>query len=134
MLGASAVVAVISQLVQVVLQLVLRRRPTDLGGSAGPRRRSPGSSPAPASAGSSAAIITLVATAVLTGVLMVVISRSVLGAPVDAGEVWRAARPRVPGVLGVVVLVALIGLGILAVGAAARACCSWPSTGSRASS
>ena len=48
---------------------------------------------------------------------MVVISRSVLGAPVDAGETWRAAQPRILGVIGLSLLIALIAIGILLVGA-----------------
>ncbi|WP_328307365.1 glycerophosphoryl diester phosphodiesterase membrane domain-containing protein [Actinomycetospora sp. NBC_00405] len=115
-LGASAVVAVISQIVQVVLQLVVTSSAEGLGGSPDLAQVT-GLVAGAGVTGFVGAIITLVATAVLTGVLMVVISRSVLGAPVDPGEVWRAARPRVPGVLGVVVLVALIALGILVVGA-----------------
>ncbi|MDD7925670.1 glycerophosphoryl diester phosphodiesterase membrane domain-containing protein [Actinomycetospora chibensis] len=115
-LGASAIVAVISQIVQVVLQLVVTSSAEGLGGSPDLAQVT-GLVAGAGVTGFVGAIITLVATAVLTGVLMVVISRSVLGAPVDAGEVWRAARPRVPGVLGVAVLVALIALGILVVGA-----------------
>ena len=115
-LGASAIVAVISQIVQVVLQLVVTSSAEGLGGSPDLAQVT-GLLAGAGVTGFVGAIITLVATAVLTGVLMVVISRSVLGAPVDPGEVWRAARPRVPGVLGVAVLVALIALGILVVGA-----------------
>jgi hypothetical protein len=115
-LGASAIVAVISQIVQVVLQLVVTSSAEGLGGSPDLAQVT-GLVAGAGVTGFVGAIITLVATAVLTGVLMVVISRSVLGAPVDPGEVWRAARPRVPGVLGVAVLVALIALGILVVGA-----------------
>jgi hypothetical protein len=115
-LGASAIVAVISQIVQVVLQLVVTSSAQGLGGSPDLAQVT-GLLAGAGVTGFVGAIITLVATAVLTGVLMVVISRSVLGAPVDPGEVWRAARPRVPGVLGVAVLVALIALGILVVGA-----------------
>ena len=115
-LGASAIVAVISQIVQVVLQLVVTSSAAGLGGSPDLAQVT-GLVAGAGVTGFVGAIITLVATAVLTGVLMVVISRSVLGAPVDPGEVWRAARPRVPGVLGVAVLVALIALGILVVGA-----------------
>ena len=113
-LGASAVVAVISQIVQVVLQLVLTSSAAGLGGSPDLAQIT-GLAAGAGVTGLVGALITLVATAVLTGVLMVVISRSVLGAPVDPGEVWRAARPRIPGVLGVAVLVALIVVGVLAV-------------------
>jgi hypothetical protein len=114
-LGVSAVVAVISQLVQVPLQLVLVGGATDLGANPDLDRIT-GLVAGAAAGGLLGGLITLVATAVLTGILMVVISRSVLGAPVDAGETWRAARPRVPGLIGLVLLLALIGVLILAVG------------------
>jgi hypothetical protein len=115
-LGTSAVVAVVTQLVQLVLNLVL-------GASTPPPGTSPDLATLTAVVGGSAvtqlvtAIVTLVAVGVLTGILMVTISRAVLGAPVDAGEVWRAARPRVPGVIGLSLLVGLIVAGILLVGA-----------------
>ncbi|PVZ11683.1 glycerophosphoryl diester phosphodiesterase membrane domain-containing protein [Actinomycetospora cinnamomea] len=113
-LGTSAIVAVISQLLQVALQLFLASSTTSLGGSPDLAQLT-GLLAGASVTGLVLVAVTLVATAVLTGVLMVVISRSVLGAPVEAGEVWRAARPRVPGVLAVALLVALIGIGILTV-------------------
>jgi hypothetical protein len=113
-LGASAVVAVISQVVQVVLQLLFASSATDIGGSPDLAQVT-GLLAGIGVAGLLGIVVTVVAAAVLTGVLMVVISRAVLGAPVDPGEVWRAAKPRVAGVLGVAVLVALINIGILAV-------------------
>jgi hypothetical protein len=115
-LGTSAVVAVITQLVQLVLGLLL-------GSSTPPPGAASDLAGLTAVLGGSAitqlvtGIVTLVAVGVLTGILMVTISRAVLGAPVDAGEVWRAARPRVAGVIGLSLLVALIVLGILVVGA-----------------
>jgi hypothetical protein len=52
-------------------------------------------------------LISLLANTVLTGLLVVVLSRSVLGAPIVTRDAWEAARPRLLGLLGVVVLVAL---------------------------
>lgn len=60
-------------------------------------------------------LVSLLSNTVLTGLLVVVLSRSVLGAPVDARECWNAARPRLPGLLGVVVLVALLTVVAFAV-------------------
>lgn len=116
-LGASAVVAVISQLVQV---------PLVYGLTSGTRSSfAPGRPPTldqmttvfagTAAGGGAGGLINVVATTILTGLLMVVISRSVLGAPVDAGECWRAARPRVLGLLGVVLLSGLIAFAIVVV-------------------
>ncbi len=115
-LGVSAVVAVISQLVQVPLQVFLVGGATQLGNTPDFAQLT-GLLAGAAAGGFVGGLITLVATAILTGILMVVISRSVLGAPVDAGETWRAARPRVPGLIGLVLLLTLIGVLILAVGA-----------------
>jgi hypothetical protein len=55
-------------------------------------------------------LVNLLANTVLTGLLVVVLSRSVLGAPIVARDCWNAARPRLPGLLGVVVLVAALTL------------------------
>ncbi len=52
-------------------------------------------------------LVNLVANTVLTGLLVVVLARSVLGAPIVARDCWDAARPRLPGLFGVVVLVAV---------------------------
>ncbi|MCD2187559.1 hypothetical protein [Actinomycetospora soli] len=118
-LGVSAVVAVITTLIQAPFQATYGQSlepflvpsggaQPDLGALAG------------ILGGASAllgvsAVVGLLANTVLTGLLVVVLSRSVLGAPVDARECWNAARPRLPGLLGVVVLVALVTLLALAV-------------------
>ena len=49
--------------------------------------------------------------------LTMVISRAVLGRPVDAAEAWRDARPRLPQLLGLTLLLVLIYVGVLAVAA-----------------
>jgi hypothetical protein len=54
----------------------------------------------------------------LTGLLTVVIGRGVLGRKVTIGEAWRLALPRLPAILGAVVLNALCVLGPVVVVAA----------------
>jgi Membrane domain of glycerophosphoryl diester phosphodiesterase len=49
---------------------------------------------------------------VLTGMLTVVIGRSVLGHTITAGDAWRIARPRLPALLGVTLLIPCIILGV----------------------
>ena len=53
-------------------------------------------------------LISRLTDSVLTGLLVVVLSRSVLGEPVVARDCWEAARPRLLGLLGVVLLVAAL--------------------------
>jgi hypothetical protein len=52
---------------------------------------------------------------ILTGLLTVVIGRGVLGRKVSMGEAWRLALPRLPAILGTVVLTALCIIGPWAV-------------------
>lgn len=60
--------------------------------------------------------ITLIATLFTTALLTVVISRSVLGRPVDLAEAWREARPRLPQLLGLTLLLPLIAAVVMTVG------------------
>lgn len=62
-------------------------------------------------------VVMLIGTIVATAMVAVVASRAVLGRPVTAGQVWREARPRLPHLLGLALLIPLIGAGILAVAA-----------------
>ncbi|MEV5197431.1 glycerophosphoryl diester phosphodiesterase membrane domain-containing protein [Streptomyces sp. NPDC053720] len=61
-------------------------------------------------------LITMIATLITTSVLTVVISRSVLGRPVTLSDAWAEARPRLPQLLGLTLLLALISAAVLAVG------------------
>ncbi|MFJ2623005.1 glycerophosphoryl diester phosphodiesterase membrane domain-containing protein [Streptomyces sp. NPDC087532] len=61
-------------------------------------------------------LITMIATLITTSVLTVVISRSVLGRPVTLADAWREARPRLPQLLGLTLLLALISAAIMTVG------------------
>ena len=51
----------------------------------------------------------------LTGILTVVVGRAVLGRPVSAGQAWRAARSRLPALLGATLLTVAIVVAIWAV-------------------
>ncbi|KOG50201.1 DUF7544 domain-containing protein [Streptomyces decoyicus] len=62
--------------------------------------------------------IGLLATIVVTGLLTMVVSRAVLGRSVTAGEAWRDARPQLPRLLGLLVLLPLLITAIVAVGMA----------------
>ncbi|MFI1941048.1 glycerophosphoryl diester phosphodiesterase membrane domain-containing protein [Streptomyces purpureus] len=61
-------------------------------------------------------LIALVGTLVTTALLTIVVSRSVLGRPVTLGEAWAEARPRLPQLLGLTLLLPMISAGIMAVG------------------
>ncbi|MEV6092756.1 hypothetical protein AB0N39_22175 [Streptomyces cellulosae] len=68
---------------------------------------------------SSAALygITLIGTVAATALLTTVTSRAVLGRPVTTGEAWRDARPQILKLFGLILLLALVAVGIAAVGA-----------------
>jgi hypothetical protein len=60
-------------------------------------------------------VIAFLVELILTGLLTVVIGRGVLGRKVSMGEAWRIALPRLPAILGAVVLTALCVIGPWAV-------------------
>jgi hypothetical protein len=62
-------------------------------------------------------LVTLLGTLVVTAMLTMVVSRSVLGRPVSTGEAWNDAKPLLPRLLGLTLLLPLIGMGILIVAA-----------------
>lgn len=112
-LGISAVVAVVTVLIQAPFQASFGSSLEGLVGAGDGSRtvrldQLGGIVGGAASLAGVGLLVGLLANTVLTGLLIVVLSRSVLGAPVDARDCWNAARPRLPGLLGVVVLVALL--------------------------
>jgi hypothetical protein len=111
-LGISAVVAVVTVLVQAPFQssFATTLEPfLTANGSTPPRLDQLGGVLGAVGALSGVnVLISLLANTVLTGLLVVVLSRSVLGAPIGARDCWEAARPRLLGLLGVVVLVAVV--------------------------
>ncbi|MFJ6544837.1 hypothetical protein ACIQMP_29855 [Streptomyces sp. NPDC091385] len=64
------------------------------------------------------AAILLLGSLFATGLLTSVTSQAVLGRPVSIGEAWRQARPRLPRLLGLLLLLSAMLLGIFAVGLA----------------
>jgi hypothetical protein len=57
-------------------------------------------------------LLTFIVDLVLTGLLTVVIARGVLGHQVTGSQAWRLARPRLPALLGVTLLIPAIILGL----------------------
>lgn len=111
MLGLSAIVAVVTQLLGLVLGWVLFRETEDVelsrtagpdeiidafAGAVGPR--------------AVVVVVTWLATVVLTGILTVVVSRAVLGEDLAVGDAWRYARARLPKLLLLTLLYSLIWL------------------------
>jgi hypothetical protein len=61
-------------------------------------------------------LITLLGTIVATALLTTVTSRAVLGKPVTTPEAWRDARPQLPKLFGLTILLPLIAVAIVTVG------------------
>ncbi|MCG0069920.1 glycerophosphoryl diester phosphodiesterase membrane domain-containing protein, partial [Streptomyces tricolor] len=62
-------------------------------------------------------VISAAAVIVATALLTTITSRAVLGKPVSAGEAWREARPQIPKLAGLLVLLGLITVGVIVAGA-----------------
>src|SRR6476659_9219716 len=105
MLGLSAVVAAITQVLIVPVTWLLLR---DSGDQAFSFDSSTTTTPEPDVTFEASAItatgvqvvVTLVASLVLTGILTVAVSRAVLGQSISARDAWNQARPRLPALLG----------------------------------
>jgi hypothetical protein len=113
MLGLSAIVAVITQLLGVALGYILFQDVADLESSLTPTATPFDVMNALAGLiGASAivVIVTWVATVLLTGILTVVVSRAVLGEKPTVGQAWAAARPRLPRLLLLTIVYSLIWL------------------------
>ncbi|HMG28666.1 MAG TPA: hypothetical protein VK585_00920 [Jiangellaceae bacterium] len=112
MLGLSAIVAVLTQLLGLGVGYLLLRDLTaldSLGANASPGQVFE------AVAGLLGAsvivvVVTWVATVLLTGILTVVVSRAVLGERQTAGAAWQAARRRLPRLLLLTIVYSLIWL------------------------
>jgi hypothetical protein len=123
MLGLSAFVAVLAQLVTVPISWFLLHDAGDRAFSLGSSNDTQSAQDVSVTVSSLLAsatqiFITLVATLLLTGILTVVLSRAVLGQEIDAKQAWQQARPRLLALFGVTVLVFLIvvGSGIVSLG------------------
>ena len=117
MLGLSAVVAAITQVLIVPVTWLLLRDTGDQAFSFDqPATSTPEEDVTFAASAITATgvqvVVTLVASLVLTGILTVAVSRAVLGQSISARDAWAQARPRLPALLGVTGLVLLIVLGL----------------------
>ncbi|MEU9479777.1 glycerophosphoryl diester phosphodiesterase membrane domain-containing protein [Streptomyces sp. NPDC048191] len=61
-------------------------------------------------------VIRSVAVIIATALLTTITSRAVLGRPVSAGEAWREARPQIPKLFGLLVVLGLIFAAVVIVG------------------
>ncbi|MFG2503848.1 glycerophosphoryl diester phosphodiesterase membrane domain-containing protein [Streptomyces sp. NPDC048441] len=61
-------------------------------------------------------LVTLLGTIVATALLTMVTSRAVLGKSVTTAEAWQDAKPQLPRLIGLTLLLPLIGVAIVAVG------------------
>ncbi len=115
MLGLSAVVAALTQVLSVPLKWALLHDALDTSISTSSTGDPEGDLTVLAGAitsGGIEALITAIAVLVLSGILIAAVSRAVLGQPITAREAWDRARPRIPALLGVTGLVVLIVLGL----------------------
>jgi MFS family permease len=116
MIGLSAVVAVLTQLVTVPITWVLLHDTADTAFTLGQTENNPEGDTAFTASSAVASVtqglVTLVATLLLTGMLTVVLSRAVLGQDIDARQAWDLARPRLLSLIGVTILVFLVEVGV----------------------
>ncbi|MFJ1645976.1 hypothetical protein [Streptomyces sp. NPDC088258] len=118
-LSVSLVVAVISQIGEILVQRFLIPEPAEIDPDATPSealRQSAESAQSSIVGQAPSLIITIIGTLFITAVLTVVISRSVLGRPVTLSEAWNEARPRLLQLLGLTLLVPFISVVVVTVG------------------
>ncbi|MER7662919.1 hypothetical protein [Streptomyces sp. NPDC096193] len=117
-LGITITVSVISQICDILVERYLLPTPPEVDPDADPSealRQSVDSLQASLVAMGPSILIALVGTLFTTALLTMVISRSVLGRPVSLTEAWQEARPRLPQLLGLTLLLPLMSAGIMAV-------------------
>ena len=118
-LGVTLVVAVVSQIGDILVQRYLLPQPVEIDPNADPSeafRQAADSARSSLIALAPSLVITIIGTLFTTAVLTMVISRSVLGRPVTLPEAWNEARPRLPQLLGLTLLLPLMGLVVMAAG------------------
>jgi hypothetical protein len=118
-LSVSLTVAVVSQIADILVQRFLLPEPVALDPNATPSEllsQTADSTRSQLIADLPSFAILLICTLFTTAILTIVISRSVLGRSVTLPEAWKEARPRLPKLLGFTLLLALMSIGILAVG------------------
>ncbi|MFI6085811.1 hypothetical protein ACIBBB_33560 [Streptomyces sp. NPDC051217] len=118
-LGVTIVVAVISQIGDILVQRYLLPEPVDIDRDASPTEALNQAVDAMQSsllALAPSLFITIIGTLFTTAVLTVVISRSVLGRGVTLADAWAEARPRLLQLLGLTLLLPVMGAAIVTVG------------------
>jgi hypothetical protein len=112
MLGLSAIVAVITQLLGAALGYLLFQDVAELESLSPTASFFDVMNALAGLIGASAivVIVTWIATVLLTGILTVVVSRAVLGEKPTVGQSWAAARPRLPRLLLLTIVYSLIWL------------------------
>ncbi|GAA3756028.1 glycerophosphoryl diester phosphodiesterase membrane domain-containing protein [Streptomyces tremellae] len=117
-LGVTVGVAVVTRTCDILLERLLASAPAEIDPSASPTEALDQLGDALQSTLVTSLIsivITLIGTLFSTAVLTVVVSRSVLGRPVAFQDAWHEARPRLPQLLGLTLLLPLLGAAIVAV-------------------
>ncbi|WP_406160480.1 glycerophosphoryl diester phosphodiesterase membrane domain-containing protein [Streptomyces sp. NBC_01005] len=118
-LGITLAVSVVAQVASILVERFLLPEPPRVDPNATGSevlRQATDSAQSAMISGLPSLLITMIATLITTSVLTVVISRSVLGRPVTLSDAWAEARPRLPQLLGLTLLLALISAAVLAVG------------------
>lgn len=118
-LGVTIVVAVISQIGDILVQRYLLPEPVDVDPNASPTEALNQAVDAMQSsllALAPSLFITIIGTLFTTAVLTVVISRSVLGRSVTLSDAWAEARPRLLQLFGLTLLLPVMGTLVVAVG------------------
>ncbi|MBP0461667.1 DUF7544 domain-containing protein [Streptomyces montanisoli] len=117
-LGVTVTVAAVSQIADLLMQRYLLPAPPQVDPSATPAQTLNQTADVLQSTMLTLLLslgITLIGTLFTTAVLTVVVSRSVLGRDVSFRDAWREARPRLPQLVGLTLLLPLISCAILAV-------------------
>lgn len=120
-LGLSAIVAVVTTLLNVVLlvtafQPVLQLDPSSFDD--GDTAALEGALGGAFAGGALSIVLTLLAGAVLTGAITAVVGKAVLGAPLSFGDVWTQVRPLLLKLVGLAVLVLVVVYGVFLLGIA----------------
>ncbi|MEH0578298.1 MULTISPECIES: glycerophosphoryl diester phosphodiesterase membrane domain-containing protein [Streptomyces] len=115
-LGISLTVAIVTQVFVVLLQGLILDGSTDtaaLGDPAATVDEQLNAMGDAMRASGPVLLITLLGTITATALLTAVTSRAVLGKPVTLKEAWRDARPQVPRLFGLILLLMLIAAGVV---------------------
>ncbi|MFE4540622.1 glycerophosphoryl diester phosphodiesterase membrane domain-containing protein [Streptomyces scopuliridis] len=117
-LSVTLAVAVVSQIADILFRRYLLPEPVELDPNASPSEVLSQAADSLSSTLVSeipALAILIIGTLFTTAVLTIVISRSVLGRPVKLSEAWKEARPRLPQLLGLTLLLPLMSAAIMTV-------------------